>query len=386
MAFGLATDTTGQASLSFADMAVESSDGTVRQIFNGQPVGLTAWSENNSPASPSGVFTTTPPAGSTASADQAAATHFYTGDHLGTTQIELAAGGWPVWSGQFAPFGAELDTQATAMHYKFTGKERDQESGLDYFGARYYSSVIGRFSSPDDGRDQSPGDPQSWNLYSYVRNNPLSDVDPDGHLDCSSGGAAPAATNAVLNGVASFFHSIACGVAGLFSGGSSGSSNTNVSVTIHPDYWPNDYGRQVAMALGQQAPGAMKMIEAQSVIAAASVAPMALLEAGGAGTTLDMAMVNSSEIDTAAADAESPFNQYLSKGARSLDKKIGRGDSAFERGGNPGQIVRDIMSKATRVVRKGPMTDIYDATGRGVRIDSGTHKFVTFLEERLASR
>ena len=42
---------------------------------------------------------------------------------------------------------------------------------------------MGRFTSPDDGSDQSPGDPQSWNLYSYVRNNPLSNVDPDGH-DC----------------------------------------------------------------------------------------------------------------------------------------------------------------------------------------------------------
>jgi RHS repeat-associated protein len=50
--------------------------------------------------------------------------------------------------------------------YKFTDKERDTESGLDYFGARYYGSSMGRFMSPDEPFvDQNPSDPQSWNLY-----------------------------------------------------------------------------------------------------------------------------------------------------------------------------------------------------------------------------
>ena len=63
----------------------------------------------------------------------------------------------------------------------FTGKERDAETGLDYFVTRYYSGVQGRFSSPDSfGYDQRPGDPQSWNLYGYVRNSPLRYTDPDG--------------------------------------------------------------------------------------------------------------------------------------------------------------------------------------------------------------
>jgi RHS repeat-associated protein len=63
----------------------------------------------------------------------------------------------------------------------FTGKERDAETGLDYFGARYMSSAQGRFTSPDpllsSGR---PWDPQSWNRYSYVLNNPLRYTDPLG--------------------------------------------------------------------------------------------------------------------------------------------------------------------------------------------------------------
>jgi RHS repeat-associated protein len=62
-----------------------------------------------------------------------------------------------------------------------TGKERDPESGLDYFGARYYSGPHGRFTSPDVPLiDQTPADPQSWNLYAYVRNNPLRFIDPLG--------------------------------------------------------------------------------------------------------------------------------------------------------------------------------------------------------------
>ena len=62
---------------------------------------------------------------------------------------------------------------------RYTGKERDTESGLDYFGARYYASNIGRFMSPDWGAKEEPvqyaklDNPQSLNLYAYVLNNPL---------------------------------------------------------------------------------------------------------------------------------------------------------------------------------------------------------------------
>jgi RHS repeat-associated protein len=64
---------------------------------------------------------------------------------------------------------------------RFTGKERDAESGLDHFGARYFAAAQGRCTSPDKPfADQKPADPQSWNLYAYVSNNPLKYVDPDG--------------------------------------------------------------------------------------------------------------------------------------------------------------------------------------------------------------
>jgi RHS repeat-associated protein len=71
--------------------------------------------------------------------------------------------------------------------YRFTGKERDGESGLDNFGTRYDSSSMGRFMSPDDlGLGQHPENPQSWNLYSYVTNNPLTLIDPTGQYVCDS--------------------------------------------------------------------------------------------------------------------------------------------------------------------------------------------------------
>src|SRR3989449_1599399 len=73
---------------------------------------------------------------------------------------------------------------------KFTGKERDSESGLDNFGARYDASVLGRFMTPDWDEDPYPvpyanyDNPQTLNLYSYVENNPLSRRDAYGHFSC----------------------------------------------------------------------------------------------------------------------------------------------------------------------------------------------------------
>jgi RHS repeat-associated protein len=72
---------------------------------------------------------------------------------------------------------------------RYTGKERDSESGNDYFGARYFASNMGRFTSPDWSAEEEPvpyaklGNPQTLNLYAYVGNNPMSRADIDGHTD-----------------------------------------------------------------------------------------------------------------------------------------------------------------------------------------------------------
>jgi RHS repeat-associated protein len=114
-------------------------------------------------------------------------TNYYHGDHLGSTRLISSFNGYPVWSSTFLPFGQEWNQQSTVNHYKFTGKERDSESGLDNFGARYFGSNMGRFMSPDWSRAPEGvpyadfDNPQSLNLYAYVMNNPLSHRDADGH-------------------------------------------------------------------------------------------------------------------------------------------------------------------------------------------------------------
>jgi RHS repeat-associated protein len=105
-------------------------------------------------------------------------------DHLGSTRVMTAMNGSVSDSMDYLPYGELLSGGGSTTH-KFTGKERDAESGLDNFGARYFSSSAGRFETTDDpGADQHPEEPQSWNMYSYVRNNPLGNIDPDGRA-CS---------------------------------------------------------------------------------------------------------------------------------------------------------------------------------------------------------
>jgi len=133
-------------------------------------------------------------------------TEFLTQDHLGSTRLVTGAGGAVVERHDYAPFGEEIPAQgcglpvgspgrsprcdiagygaASEVHLLFTGKERDGNTGLDYFGARYFSGAQGRFTSADQPLiDQFPQDPQSWNLFGYVRNNPLKFTDETGQ-DC----------------------------------------------------------------------------------------------------------------------------------------------------------------------------------------------------------
>ena len=146
-------------------------------------------------------------------------TKYLTGDALGSTRLATGVGtGGPVvsWNCDYLPFGEELGagiagrdstfcagaypSAASAPDLKFTGKERDAETGLDWFESRYYQSAQGRFTSPDEFKggfldaytgnaafQAGPlpyadiGDPQTLNKYAYVRNNPLRFTDPDGH-------------------------------------------------------------------------------------------------------------------------------------------------------------------------------------------------------------
>jgi len=92
------------------------------------------------------------------------------------------------YDADFEPYGGEhAYLNSCPQNYKFTSKERDTESGLDNFGARYYASTTGRFMSPDWALKPIAvpyatfGDPQTLNLYTYVENSPLNRIDADGH-------------------------------------------------------------------------------------------------------------------------------------------------------------------------------------------------------------
>ncbi len=107
--------------------------------------------------------------------------HFYFSDHLGSASVTTGAAGSVEQESDYYPFGGERVVTAGPNTFKFTGKERDSESGLDYFGARHYGNPFGRFVQADAPfADQDSDDPQSWNLYTYVRNNPLQYIDPNG--------------------------------------------------------------------------------------------------------------------------------------------------------------------------------------------------------------
>jgi len=95
----------------------------------------------------------------------------------------------------FAPAGGRTAAQGYAtgdgVRQHFTSKERDVETNLDFFEARYYSAIQGRFTSADPGgAGADPGDPRSWNAYAYAGGNPILFSDPDGmeYLVCGPNG------------------------------------------------------------------------------------------------------------------------------------------------------------------------------------------------------
>jgi RHS repeat-associated protein len=113
---------------------------------------------------------------------------YYHLDAIGSVRAITDANGQVVELRDFLPFGeAWPPSGASSDPRQFTGQEHDAATGFDYFGARYYASLNGRFTRADDPGYANPFDPQTLNLYAYVYNNPLRFVDPTGHDgDCPS--------------------------------------------------------------------------------------------------------------------------------------------------------------------------------------------------------
>jgi RHS repeat-associated protein len=171
----------------YGDFVVQWADGTVHPLYTRESSVSTSQSGRGQ-TNPTIVMET-----STASGDvsnPAQTTYYYHGDQIGSSRLMTSGSGWPVWQATFLPYGEEYNAQMGVNHYKFSGKERDSESALDFFGARYYSNGLGRFMTPDWAAKATAvpyaefTDPQSLNLYSYVRNRPTALQDTDGHKDC----------------------------------------------------------------------------------------------------------------------------------------------------------------------------------------------------------
>lgn len=111
------------------------------------------------------------------------------GDHLGSASLLTDSFGRPKTLYDYYPFGGsrmeqQLGGGMRAAAYQYTGQEKDAETGLYNYGQRFYSANIGRFTQPDELSKSVPydylTDPQKLNEYSYVTNNPIVKVDPDG--------------------------------------------------------------------------------------------------------------------------------------------------------------------------------------------------------------
>jgi RHS repeat-associated protein len=301
---------------------------------------------------------------------------YYLSDHLGSSRVVTDSSGNVLDDSDFYPFGGERSIVGSSGNtYKFTGKERDSETSLDNFGARYYASTLGRFMRPDDPNvDQDPADPQSWNLYSYVRNNPLNDTDPDGHVctrdsdgnlhgDCSSPGdekvtQADKSQQVQVNAQAdnSFFGDVKAFV---------------LNIPIGLINLPDDF---FASLTGLRANAHIPEGQGTAAALGAFIGPFLFPEA---------------DIEEVLVSSERAASPQISAVARAIAKKLGRAQregykSAFD--GIPATteagkaVLRDILSNPARVDHMGNYTDVYNAAGQGARFENGTNKFVGFRE------
>jgi len=105
-------------------------------------------------------------------------------NNIGSSMVLLDNTGAEVNEQEYYPFGETSFGSYSKKRYQYVGKERDEESGMYYYGARYYSAWIGRFVSVDPLKEK-----RAWLApYNYVQNNPIKNTDPTGALDDGGGG------------------------------------------------------------------------------------------------------------------------------------------------------------------------------------------------------
>ena len=122
----------------------------------------------------------------TAVAQQTDYVTYYHTDAIGSVRMITDANGLVLQRHDYLPFGEEWPTTTALVDQRlFAGKERDAQTGFDYFGGRYYADRTGRFTTVDPVLDVAAAvtRPQRWNRYAYVSDNPMARVDPSGRYD-----------------------------------------------------------------------------------------------------------------------------------------------------------------------------------------------------------
>jgi RHS repeat-associated protein len=255
----------------------------------------------------------------------------------------------------YYPFGEEYaPPPLTPDRLRFTAKERDVETGLDYFGARYYASRIGRFTTVDPLMDQQKAlvDPQQWNRYAYVRNNPLRYTDPDGRAIETLWDVA----------------NIAWSAKAVWDNPSSLSNWAALALDVGATVLPG------VPAVG----GTLRVVGRIDDVVDGTKAVRAL------------PAISSTTIETALATGAEAAGRQGTAAFRALASHIDRGDPAFQGVAKTAEsalgLIRSILGDPARVAAGQNTVDIYNAAGQGIRLEVGTGKFIGFLDGSRATR
>jgi len=267
--------------------------------------------------------------------------------------------------------------------------QRDGETtpNLDYFGARYYSGEQGRFLSADAPLvDQDLADPQSWNLYSYGRNNPLTNTDPTGQA-CVYGGAGD------LNDQNNYTNDNSGGQSCAEAFGSSTPASTTTSASV-----PYQFGEQAFvgfynLVFNGQLSGVSDLAQGLVTLHPSNL-PFTLL--GHSGSLLAAINIKGKSVQDLLQTAnKSGRGGALTRVGHSLQKHSGRvgsqynpvtgPESAWNQAGE--ELLNKILNDPQKIVvdnyspRAGNVVDVIASDGKAARFSADMERFIGFIEK-----
>jgi RHS repeat-associated protein len=293
----------------------------------------------------------------------AQSTRYQFGNHLGSACVELDEHAQTISYEEYTPFGStsfqmvQSETEISKKRYRYTGKERDKETGFYYHGARYYAPWLGRWTSPDPA-----GLVDGANIYAYVSNSPLTMSDPTGLWGwrevavvaavvvvgtvvtvATAGAAAPVAAAAVASiGLTGTAATVATGVAvgavaGAVGGAASGAAGEGTRQAVHGEGL--NVGRIASEAksgaiVGGAIGAAVPLATAALGAAAGTTAGAAVVGAAGrVGQQVAKSGVARALVSGGKAVAQQPGIRQAVQGVRSAGQVTGRALQAVEGAG-----------------------------------------------------